>query len=54
MNEDHDPVNDAALMALHSELPEAIRMTYTPKQYAWLSDAEKARLTQTETEPEFD
>lgn len=33
-------------------LPEAIRLLYTWEQYLWLSDDEKGRLLQTETEPE--
>lgn len=33
-------------------LPEVIQREYTPEQWLWLSDAEKARLVQTETEPE--
>lgn len=35
-------------------LPEAIKSIYTPREYAWLSDAEKATLIERETEPETD
>lgn len=34
-------------------LPEAIRALYTFEQYLWLSDLDKARLIQNETEPDF-
>lgn len=34
-------------------LPEAIRWGLTRKQWLWLSDAEKASLTQNATEPEW-
>lgn len=36
----------------YEALPEAIKNLYTLEQYLWLSDDEKARLVQTETEPE--
>lgn len=36
----------------YEELPECIKALYTPKEYLWLSGEEKARLIQTETEPE--
>lgn len=36
----------------YQALPEAIRHTLAPKEWAWLSDAEKAGLVQHETEPE--
>lgn len=36
----------------YEALPEAIKSTYTLEQYLWLSDDEKGRLVQTETEPE--
>ena len=38
----------------YDELPEAVQYGITPKEFAWLSDAEKARLIQTETEPEWE
>jgi hypothetical protein len=34
------------------DLPESIRALYSFDQYLWLSDAEKARLIQAETEPD--
>lgn len=34
------------------ELPESIRALYSFEQYLWLSDFEKARLIQAETEPD--
>lgn len=40
--------------AAYEALPECVRMTLTLKEFNWLSDAEKARLIETETEPEFD
>ena len=36
----------------YESLPDSIKMNYTRKEYLWLSDGEKARLIQTETEPE--
>jgi len=36
----------------YDELPEAVKVRLSPKEYLWLSDAEKARLIQTETEPD--
>lgn len=39
----HDP---------YDQLPEMIKNTYTPEEYLWLSDHEKATLIQRETEPE--
>lgn len=38
--------------AVYEALPESIKATYTPDEYAWLSDEQKARLIQTETEPD--
>lgn len=38
--------------AEYDELPEPIRLLYSYVQYQWLSDAEKGRLIQVETEPE--
>ena len=37
----------------YDELPEAIKATLEMTRWAWLSDAEKARLVQDETEPEI-
>ncbi len=37
----------------YEELPEALKLTYTPREYLWLSDAEKASLIERETEPEW-
>lgn len=36
----------------YDELPESIKAMVTPKEYAWLGDLERARLVQSETEPE--
>ncbi len=36
----------------YDALPECIKAMYTLHQYLWLSDDEKGRLMQTETEPE--
>lgn len=36
------------------DLPDSIRSYYTPLEFAWLSDLEKATLVQRETEPEWD
>lgn len=37
----------------YDALPRAIREQHPPEGWLWLTDAEKARLQQTETEPEF-
>ena len=39
-------------MSDYDELPECIKALYTLDQYLWLSDEEKGRLLQQETEPE--
>lgn len=36
----------------YEDLPEVVQAQLTPEEFAWLSDQEKARLIQTETEPE--
>ena len=46
-------ISDADL-ARHAELPEGIRQFYSPREYAWLSDAQKHDLEQRETEPDTD
>lgn len=38
----------------YDQLPESIKTIYSPLEYAWLSDREKARLIDNETEPEVD
>lgn len=39
-------------MSDYEALPAAIKDVVSEHEYLWLSDAEKARLEQTETEPE--
>lgn len=36
----------------YAALPEFIKAQYSVKEWLWLSDAEKARLIQSETEPD--
>lgn len=36
----------------YDALPESLKAAYTREQYLWLGDADKARLLQTETEPD--
>jgi hypothetical protein len=49
------PLLDQVLnQAGYDELPEAIKHSYSQKEFLWLSDAEKATLVQRETEPEHD
>jgi hypothetical protein len=36
----------------YDALPESVKANYSLLQYLWLSDDEKGRLVQTETEPE--
>lgn len=43
---------EPALDADYAKLPEAIRHDLSHREWAWLSDAQKANLMQTETEPE--
>lgn len=38
----------------YEDLPEAVRQYYSREEYLWLSDEEKARLVQSETEPEWE
>ena len=48
-------LNDAAAEAGqddYSQLPEPIRDVYSRREYLWLTDDQKKRLIQTETEPE--
>lgn len=45
----HQPSNSPAG---YDALPESIRAYISPREYLWLSDAEKARLLQDETEPD--
>lgn len=53
MNEPDDDLPPTG-QAEYDKLPPAIKHLYTPKQFAWLSDAEKATLVQRETEPEWE
>ena len=46
------PALAQALDKAYADLPEAMRFSLAPKEWAWLSDAEKAGLVQHETEPE--
>lgn len=39
--------------AEYDALPAFIRARYSLKEWGWLSDSEKGRLVQTETEPEW-
>lgn len=38
----------------YSTLPESIRALYSREEYLWLSDGQKARLVQRETEPDWE
>jgi hypothetical protein len=38
----------------YDALPECVKVLYTPQEYAWMSDEQKARLIQDSTEPETD
>lgn len=37
----------------YDRLPEPIKHIYSPEQYQWLSDAEKANVIDQECEPEW-
>lgn len=37
----------------YAELPEGIHLTHSRAEYLWLTDAQKARLIESETEPEI-
>lgn len=36
----------------YDTLPECIRQYYTEQEYLWLNDEQKARIEQSETEPD--
>lgn len=36
----------------YEELPTCVKAVYSPREWLWLSDAQKAGLVQLETEPE--
>lgn len=40
-------------LAEYQALPECIRQSYSYEQYLWLSEADKGRLLQSETEPDL-
>lgn len=48
-----DQQHDDDLPADYRALPESIKAYVSLKEWLWLSDTEKARLVQTETEPEW-
>lgn len=37
----------------YEQLPECVRQYYSRTEYLWLSDAQKARLIESECEPEW-
>jgi hypothetical protein len=37
----------------YGDLPMCVKMRYTPQEWLWLSDTEKATLVQRETEPDW-
>jgi hypothetical protein len=37
----------------YDELPEALKMIYTPKEYAWMSPERRAKLIEEETLPDY-
>lgn len=43
------PVFDAE----YDELPEALKLIYSPKEYAWMSPERRQRLIEEETLPEY-
>lgn len=45
-------MSDPQVPAGYDELPDSIKATHSPHEYLWMSDADKARLIQSETEPE--
>lgn len=49
-----DALRDALTgMREYDELPDSIKAVHSPQEYLWLSDAQKGRLMQDETEPEW-
>lgn len=38
----------------YDSLPEVIKQYYSKEDYLWLSDEQKAKLVQSETEPEWE
>jgi hypothetical protein len=53
MPEDRDPTDALTGNAEYDALPRAIREQHPLEGWLWLSEQQKGRLTQTETEPEF-
>lgn len=50
-----NPLVQALVRPVHAgydALPDVVKLAYTEQQWLWLSDREKATLTQTMTEPE--
>ena len=50
----NDVIKEVAGTGDYDSLPTAIKALYSPREYAWLADADKARLVTVETEPETD
>lgn len=44
-------LEQALLDSGYADLPECLKQQITPKEWQWLSDGEKARYVQNETEP---
>lgn len=54
MFRDSSAVNQPVTPADYDYLPESIKMVYSPSQYLWLSDYDKAKLIENECTPEFE
>jgi hypothetical protein len=37
----------------YEELPESLKMIYTPKEYAWMTPERRSKLIEEETMPEY-
>lgn len=48
------PIPDASPNDEYATLPESIRVLYSREEYLWLTDGQKARLEQRETEPDWE
>ena len=44
---------DQAITDRYAALPEAMRGALGPKQYAWMTDAQKANIERDDLEPDF-
>jgi hypothetical protein len=49
-----NPIVNDELKDDYDKLPEALKLVYTRQEYLWLSDLQKAKLIERETEPDVE